>query len=99
MMPYSGRASHAPILEHVPIRTYRIAHKTVRDRSWTVSLCSPSFIYRRANDTSGNRSDARKWAGLLALMGSVEERALLTALGEPYKEYMQGIRRIVPFLL
>jgi len=45
MMPYSGRASHAPILEHVPIRTYRIAHKTVRDRSWTVSLCSPSFMY------------------------------------------------------
>jgi protein-S-isoprenylcysteine O-methyltransferase Ste14 len=49
------------------------------------------------------------WAGLLALMVcmaiaysyriSVEERALLAALGEPYKQYMQRTRRIIPFLL
>jgi protein-S-isoprenylcysteine O-methyltransferase Ste14 len=48
------------------------------------------------------------WASLLALfacMGagysyriSVEEHALLTALGEPYREYMQRTRRLVPFL-
>ena len=49
------------------------------------------------------------WAGLLALMVcmaiaysyriNVEERALLAALGEPYKQYMQRTRRIIPFLL
>ena len=49
------------------------------------------------------------WAGLLALMVcmaiaywyriTVEERALLAALGEPYKQYMQRTHRIIPFLL
>lgn len=49
------------------------------------------------------------WAGLLALMLcmaiayayriSVEEKALIAALGEPYKQYMQRTRRIIPFLL
>ena len=49
------------------------------------------------------------WAGLLALMVcmaiaywyriSVEEKALLAALGEPYRQYMQRTRRIIPFLL
>jgi protein-S-isoprenylcysteine O-methyltransferase Ste14 len=49
------------------------------------------------------------WAGLLALMVcmaiaysyriTVEERALLTALGAPYKQYMLRTRRIIPFLL
>jgi protein-S-isoprenylcysteine O-methyltransferase Ste14 len=49
------------------------------------------------------------WAGLLALMGcmaiaysyriSVEEKALIAALGEPYKQYIQRTRRIIPFLL
>ena len=49
------------------------------------------------------------WAGLLALMVcmaiaysyriNVEERALLAALGEPYKQYMQRTHRIIPFLL
>jgi protein-S-isoprenylcysteine O-methyltransferase Ste14 len=29
---------------------------------------------------------------------SVEEHALLAALGEPYREYMQRTRRLVPFL-
>lgn len=48
------------------------------------------------------------WAGLLALMVcmaiaysyriNVEERALLAALGEPYKQYMQRTYRLVPFL-
>lgn len=48
------------------------------------------------------------WAGLFALMVcmaiaysyriSVEERALIAALGEPYKQYMQRTRRIIPFL-
>jgi protein-S-isoprenylcysteine O-methyltransferase len=48
------------------------------------------------------------WAGLFALlvcMGaayayriSVEEAALVTALGEPYKEYMRRTQRLVPFL-
>jgi protein-S-isoprenylcysteine O-methyltransferase Ste14 len=48
------------------------------------------------------------WAGLLALLAclgtayayriSVEERALLAALGEPYKEYMRHTWRLVPFL-
>jgi protein-S-isoprenylcysteine O-methyltransferase Ste14 len=49
------------------------------------------------------------WVGLLALLVCmaiaysyriiVEERALLTALGEPYHEYMRRTRRIIPFLL
>jgi len=49
------------------------------------------------------------WAGLLALMVcmaiaysyriTVEERTLLAAVGEPYKQYMQRTRRIIPFLL
>jgi protein-S-isoprenylcysteine O-methyltransferase Ste14 len=49
------------------------------------------------------------WAGLLALIVcmaiaywyriSVEETALLAALGEPYKQYMRRTRRIIPFLL
>jgi len=49
------------------------------------------------------------WAGLIALLGcmaiaysyriSVEEKALVAALGEPYKQYMQRTRRIIPFLL
>ena len=49
------------------------------------------------------------WAGMLALLVcmaiayayriSVEEKALLAALGEPYKQYMQRTRRIIPFLL
>jgi len=49
------------------------------------------------------------WAGLLALLVCVglgyayrihvEEAALVTALGEPYKEYMRRTRRIVPFVL
>jgi len=30
---------------------------------------------------------------------SVEERALLETLGEPYKQYMQRTWRLVPFLL
>jgi protein-S-isoprenylcysteine O-methyltransferase len=48
------------------------------------------------------------WPGLFALlvcMGaayayriSVEEAALVTALGEPYKEYMRRTQRLVPFL-
>jgi protein-S-isoprenylcysteine O-methyltransferase Ste14 len=48
------------------------------------------------------------WAGLLAVltcMGaaygyriSVEEAALLAALGEPYKQYVRRTRRLVPFL-
>lgn len=48
------------------------------------------------------------WAGLLVLlvcMGiayayriSIEEAALVTALGEPYKQYMRRTRRLVPFL-
>jgi protein-S-isoprenylcysteine O-methyltransferase Ste14 len=48
------------------------------------------------------------WAGLLALlvcMGaayayriSIEEAALVAALGEPYKQYMRRTRRLVPFL-
>jgi protein-S-isoprenylcysteine O-methyltransferase len=49
------------------------------------------------------------WVGLLALMLcmaiaysyriSVEEQALVAALGEPYKQYMRRTRRIIPFLL
>jgi len=49
------------------------------------------------------------WASLLALLAcmgaayyyriSVEERALLETLGEPYKQYMQRTWRLVPFLL
>jgi protein-S-isoprenylcysteine O-methyltransferase Ste14 len=48
------------------------------------------------------------WAGLLALLAcmatayayriSVEEAALVEALGEPYKQYMRRTRRLVPFL-
>jgi protein-S-isoprenylcysteine O-methyltransferase len=48
------------------------------------------------------------WAGLLALLAcmgtayayriSVEEAALLAALGEPYKQYVRRTRRLVPFL-
>ena len=48
------------------------------------------------------------WAGLFALMVcmvaaytyriSVEEEALASALGEPYKRYMQRTRRLIPFL-
>jgi protein-S-isoprenylcysteine O-methyltransferase len=48
------------------------------------------------------------WAGLLALLAcmgaayayriSVEEAALLAALGVPYKQYMRRTRRLVPFL-
>lgn len=48
------------------------------------------------------------WAGLLALLGimtfayayriSVEETALVQALGDPYKLYMTRTRRLVPFL-
>lgn len=48
------------------------------------------------------------WAGLLVLltcMGiayayrmSVEEAALSTTLGEPYKQYMRRTRRLIPFL-
>jgi protein-S-isoprenylcysteine O-methyltransferase Ste14 len=48
------------------------------------------------------------WAGLLALLAcmgagyayriSVEEAALVAALGEPYKQYMRRTRRLVPFL-
>ena len=48
------------------------------------------------------------WAGLLALltcMGaayayriSVEEAALLAALGEPYQQYLRRTRRLLPFL-
>jgi protein-S-isoprenylcysteine O-methyltransferase len=49
------------------------------------------------------------WAGMFALLLSmaiayayrisVEEKALIAALGEPYKQYMQRTRRIIPFLL
>ncbi len=49
------------------------------------------------------------WAGLLALMVCmaiaysyrirVEERALITALGEPYRKYLRRTRCIIPFLL
>ena len=49
------------------------------------------------------------WAGLLALLAcmvpayayriSVEEAALLNALGEPYKQYVRRTRRLIPFLL
>ncbi len=48
------------------------------------------------------------WAGLLALLAcmsvayayriSVEEAALLAALGEPYKQYVRRTCRLVPFL-
>jgi len=48
------------------------------------------------------------WAGLLVVVGcmgtayayriSVEEAALVAALGEPYKQYMQRTRRLIPFL-
>jgi protein-S-isoprenylcysteine O-methyltransferase len=48
------------------------------------------------------------WAGLLALLAcmgtayayriSVEEAALVAALGEPYKQYVRRTRRLVPFL-
>jgi protein-S-isoprenylcysteine O-methyltransferase Ste14 len=48
------------------------------------------------------------WAGIVVLLGlmgiayayriSVEEAALVAALGEPYRQYMQRTRRLVPFL-
>jgi protein-S-isoprenylcysteine O-methyltransferase Ste14 len=48
------------------------------------------------------------WAGLLALLAcmlpayayriSVEEAALLAALGEPYQRYLRRTRRLLPFL-
>lgn len=48
------------------------------------------------------------WVGMLALLAcmaiaysyriSVEEKALIAALGEPYKQYTQRTRRVVPFL-
>lgn len=48
------------------------------------------------------------WAGLFALLGlmglayayriSAEEAALVAELGEPYKQYMERTRRLVPFL-
>ncbi|HEY6903143.1 MAG TPA: isoprenylcysteine carboxylmethyltransferase family protein [Candidatus Acidoferrales bacterium] len=48
------------------------------------------------------------WASLLAILActgiayayriSVEESALIAALGEPYKQYMRRTRRLVPFL-
>jgi len=48
------------------------------------------------------------WLGLLALLGCmsvaygyrirVEEAALITALGEPYRQYMHRTQRLVPFL-
>jgi len=48
------------------------------------------------------------WAALLALLAcmgaayayriSVEEAALLAALGDPYKQYIRRTRRLVPFL-
>ncbi len=48
------------------------------------------------------------WAGLIALLAcmgaayayriSVEEAALVAALGEPYKRYVRRTRRLVPFL-
>jgi protein-S-isoprenylcysteine O-methyltransferase Ste14 len=48
------------------------------------------------------------WAGLVALLScmgtaytyriSVEEAALVAALGEPYSQYMRRTRRLVPFL-
>jgi protein-S-isoprenylcysteine O-methyltransferase Ste14 len=48
------------------------------------------------------------WAGLLALLTctgiafayriSVEETALLAALGDPYKQYIRRTRRLIPFL-
>ena len=48
------------------------------------------------------------WVGLIALLGlmgiayayriSVEEAALVAALGDPYRQYMRRTRRIVPFL-
>jgi protein-S-isoprenylcysteine O-methyltransferase Ste14 len=48
------------------------------------------------------------WAGLLALLAcmgaayayriSVEEAALVAALGEPYKQYVRRTRRLAPFL-
>jgi protein-S-isoprenylcysteine O-methyltransferase Ste14 len=89
-------------------RTYRIAHKTVR------RPLPPYRYIRRPSYTGtlmtlvGIALVLRNWAGLLALMGctavaysyriTVEERALTAALGEPYKQYMQRTRRIVPFL-
>ena len=49
------------------------------------------------------------WAGLLALIAcgaigytyriSVEENALVAALGEPYREYMGRTQRLVPFVI
>jgi protein-S-isoprenylcysteine O-methyltransferase len=48
------------------------------------------------------------WAGLLALVAcgaigyayriQVEEKALIGALGEPYREYMGRTRRLIPFV-
>ncbi len=48
------------------------------------------------------------WAGLLAMLGimavayayriRVEERALVTALGAPYQEYMLRTKRLIPFV-
>jgi protein-S-isoprenylcysteine O-methyltransferase Ste14 len=48
------------------------------------------------------------WAGLFVVLGlmavayayriSVEEAALLAALGDPYKQYMRRTRRLIPFL-
>jgi len=48
------------------------------------------------------------WAGLLALLAcmvpayayriSVEESALLAALGEPYQQYLRRTHRLIPFL-
>ncbi len=74
-------------------------YRYIRHPSYTGALITQAGI----GLTLGN------WAGLLALMVcmaiaywyriSVEERALLAALGEPYKQYMQRTRRIIPFLL
>jgi protein-S-isoprenylcysteine O-methyltransferase len=48
------------------------------------------------------------WAALLTILAcmgiayayriSVEEAALIAALGEPYKQYMRRTRRLIPFL-
>ena len=49
------------------------------------------------------------WVSLLAIMAgffvghfyriSLEERVLCTTLGDPYKEYMQRTKRLIPFIL
>jgi hypothetical protein len=85
------------------------ATRSTGDQLWSVSASATSVIYGRHDDVRRDRPVAGNWISLALLTFStvalyryrvsVEERALLETIGEPYGTYMKDRKRFIPYVI